>query len=134
MNHSKKEIPPADQPNWEDESFDYFAWFKFHHLNTLKKYHTLIESQYKKHPVGKGYGQEEITLLLTYLDEVIKLHDWLPDTGGGKDSMDKIIKYRNELEERYLNEPADDASFWVVQEVKVTLAAICNYMEAICEE
>ena len=111
--NSQNKIPAFDQPNWGDQSFDYFGWFKFHHLNTLKKYYTLIEEQYEKLPLGKGYDKEDIELLLNYLDELIKLYDWLPNTGGGTDSMDKVIEYRKKFEELYMNKNADVSSYWL---------------------
>jgi hypothetical protein len=41
----------------------------------------------KKIHIGKGYKSEDIKLLLNYLDELVKLYNWYPDTGGGKDSI-----------------------------------------------
>lgn len=131
---TKNSIPPFDQPEWEDDAFDYFRWFKFHHLKTLKKYYVLIEKQYEKLPLGKGYGQEDIELLLSYIDELIKLYNWLPQTEGGTVAMDKLIQYRKEFEELYLNKDVDDNSFWLAQEINHIVFTINNYMEAICED
>lgn len=131
---AQNNIPDFDKPNWGDESFNYFEWFKFHHLKTLEEYYTLINQQYKKLPLGKGYQQEDIKLLLNYLDQLIKLYDWLPDTGGGTDSMDKVIEYRKEFEELYLNKAVDDASYWLAQEINHKVFTMYNYMSAICED
>ncbi|WP_298954577.1 hypothetical protein [uncultured Nonlabens sp.] len=130
---SLNNIPAFDQPKWGDESFDYFGWFKFHHLNTLKKHHTLIKEHYKTLPSGKGYHKEDIELLLNSLDELIKLYDWLPNTAGGTDAMDKVIKYRKEFEELYMNKNADDSSYWLAQEIIFKVSTIYNYMDSICE-
>ena len=127
-------IPPANQPDWDNASFDYFQWFKIHHLPTLEKYHTLLEQQYEGLPVGKGYDQMQLSNMLGYLDELIRLQDWLPDTEGGIETMDKVIRDRNQLEELYLNKATNDQSYWLAQEVKLKVFELYNYMSALCED
>lgn len=134
MKDPESTMPPADQPKWGEESFDYFGWFKFHHLKTLEKYHKLIRKQHEGIPPGTGYPPGEVKLLLGYLDELIKLYDWLPDTAGGTESMDTVIKYRNKFEESYLNQDIDEGSYWLAQEVDLEVSTMYNYMEAICED
>ena len=131
---SKNTIPPFDKPNYKDKSFDYYEWFKHHHLSTLEKYHLLIEKQYNNHPLGKGYQKKDITLFLNYLDELNKLYNWLPNTNGGTHTMDEVIEYRKKFEELYLNKDVNDSSFWLVQEIKLKVFTIYNYMEAMCED
>ncbi len=131
MKDTPNNIPPADQPSWGGP----FNWeqFKFHHFGTLKKYHKLLEKQFKKIPLGIGYKQKDVKILLSYLDELISLYDWLPNTGGGRDTMKKIIKSREEFEKAYLNKDQDDMSYWRAQEISSDVFIIYNYMSAMCE-
>lgn len=125
------DIPAFDKPNWGNESFDYFEWFKFHHLKTLKKYNLLVKEQYDRLRLGESYNAGEVQLLLGYLDELIKLYDYLPQTTGGTHKMDKLIADRKKLEGIYRN---NEDCYHLVQEIKLKVFTICNYMQAICDD
>jgi hypothetical protein len=129
---NKQHLPPADAPDW-DSPYN-FAWFKFHHLESLQKYTEDITQEYKKHPLGKGFPQDAVKRLLDLTDQLIKLNPWLPNTGGGAGEMSKIIQARKNFEADYLNKPANNASYWHAQEIDMMATDIFNYMDMMCED
>lgn len=124
--------PPADQPNYGGP-FN-FKWFKFHHLRTLENHYNALENQYKRLPLGEGYSQEEIKIMLVHLDELIKLFDYLPDTRGGQGTMNEVIKSRDSFKSNYLNKDLNKMSFLDVQDIIFNVFTIYNYMNALCED
>lgn len=132
MKNQPKNIPPADQPDW-GAPFNW-EWFKFHHLETLEKIYKNIDEHFKGLPLGKGYEQKDITLLLYQLDELAKLINWLPDSGGGQGNMEKIIESRNKFEANYLSQDVNDMSYWDAQEIVLKVFTTYNYMSGMCED
>lgn len=130
----KTDLGTAENPNWDGAGFDYYKWFKAFHLDTLEKYQNLIDEQYNSLPLGKAYNQDNIKLLLDYLDQLLKLYKWLPKGEGGKETMDALKKDRNQLEQLYLNRETNDNSFWLAQEIKMKVFSITNNMDALCED
>jgi hypothetical protein len=126
-----KSIPPADQPDWGGPYN--WAWFKFHHLKTLKKHFTAIEKQSEKHS-KTPYLPEEIKTFLSHLEELIKLYDWLPDSGGGQSAMKLVIKKKKAYESAYYEKELNPGSYWDAQQIVEDVALIYNYMDACCED
>jgi hypothetical protein len=129
--NSSKPLPPADQPDWGGPYN--WAWFKFHHLNTLKKHFTAIEKQSEQHS-KTPYTPEEIKKFLSHLEALIKLYDWLPDSGGGQEAMKLVIKKKKEYESAYYEKSPNPGSYWDAQKIVDDVALLYNYMDACCED
>lgn len=129
---NKNSIPPADAP---DLNGPYnFLWFKFHHLENLRTQSQAISNFYAALPESESLTQEGIKSLLGLLDSFITFSPWLPDSGGGQDEMNEIIISRKKFELKYLNKPANEDSYWAVQEIELATSGIVDYMDAMCED
>lgn len=132
MKSDCQKIPPADQPDWGGPYN--WAWFKYHHFETLEKNYKVIDNQYKRRELGKGYTQRIIAKFLHHVDILISLYDWLPNSGGGQMQMDELIRKRKDFEIAYLNKEINDMSYWHAQEMISCVFTIYNYMQAMCDE
>ncbi len=125
-------LPPADQPDW-DGPYNW-EWFKYHHLDTLNTHADAIKAQFEQLPKGQAYPPDEIAKLLAHLDELIKLHNWLPSSSGGQGGMNEVIKKRNALAQALQQNDGEGMSWWVVQEIDITVFDVQNYMNDMCED
>lgn len=129
---SNTQIPAADAPDWGGPYN--FAWFRLHHLNTLREHLKALQKLYKTLPLGKGVEPDTIQEFLGILDKLIQLQPWLPETSGGGGSMREIKAARLKFEKDYVGAETIAKSFWELQEIISEVFSVVNYMEAVCEE
>ncbi len=125
-------LPPADQPDW-DGPYNW-EWFKYHHLGTLNTHADAIKTQYEQLPTGETYPPSEVAKLLYHLNELIKLHNWLPSSAGGQGAMNGIIKKRDALQQAVLQNDQAGLSWWAAQEIYINVFDVQNYMNDMCED
>ena len=105
-------------------------WFKTHHFEKLEAAYLELENVHQSIKPGIRYNSEQKKILLKTLDTVIKLHPYLPDTGGGQDSTKALRKKRRNP---FFTFFIPSMNYFKAARIKSDIFSIYNYMKSMCE-
>lgn len=118
-----------DQNSEASLEFNYFDWFKKNHLDNLKTISTELSNTWNHLYKTEDRSIDSLNKVIALLDACIKLENYLPETRGGKQAIQKLKSYR----EVFSKKEFDDTVFWSIQEAKSHVFSIYNYMDALCD-